>query len=102
MEIPCIIKHLDFRVAGSDRCSIVWVLFDDIKIGHVTRIKYSHLYIENIPRFWTPVIEVSKKFTVGRHKSCHVPRRQIALRLACAKSQSEGFYSQSCCGMVRL
>lgn len=83
---PCIVKNLDFRVAGSKRCSIVWVLFEDPRIGHASRLKYRHLYNENIPSTWTPVLEVSKKFTLGRHKSCHVTRRQFPLRMACAKT----------------
>ena len=58
---PCIMKHLDFRLACSDRWSIVWVLFDDTKIGDAKKIKDSHLYTENIPRFWSPFVKVSKK-----------------------------------------
>lgn len=83
---PCIVKKLDYRVIGSNRCSIVWVLFDDPVIGFSARQKYCNLYSEDISKDWTPILEVTKKFTVGRHKSCHVTRRQFPLRLACAKT----------------
>lgn len=83
---PCIVKKLDYRVMGSNRCSIVWVLFDDPVIGFSARQKYCNLYTEDISKDWTPILEVTKKFTVGRHKSCHVTRRQFPLRLACAKT----------------
>lgn len=32
--IFCIIKKLDFRVEGFERCSIVWVLFNSDDIGN--------------------------------------------------------------------
>lgn len=29
----CIVKHFDFRVEGSNRCSIIWVEFTEREIG---------------------------------------------------------------------
>lgn len=83
---PCVVKKLDFRVPGFKRCSIVWVLFDEPSIGSATRIKYAHLYTKDICKSWTPIVEISQKFSVGRHKSCYVTRRQFPLRLSCAKT----------------
>lgn len=83
---PCVVKKLDFRIPGFRRCSIVWVLFDELGIGSATRIKYAHLYTKDICISWTPVLEISQKCSVGRHKSCNVKRRQFLLRLACAKT----------------
>lgn len=83
---PCVVKKLDFRVPGFKRCSIVWVLFDEPTIGSATRIKYAHLYTKDICKSRTPVVEISQKCSVGRHKSCYVTRRQFPMRLACAKT----------------
>ncbi|XP_061196745.1 uncharacterized protein LOC133205019 [Saccostrea echinata] len=83
---PCIVKKFDFKVENSTRCSIVWVQFELENIGASNRMKYSKYYNDAISKSWTPILEVSKKFTVGRNKTCHVCRRQFPLRLACAKT----------------
>lgn len=41
------------------------------------------MYTENICKSWTPILEVSKKVSVGRFKTCYVTRRQFPMRLAC-------------------
>lgn len=71
----CIVKNLDFRVVGFKRCSIVWVVFEDLRIGYVLRLKYRYLYNENILSIWILVFEVFKKFIFGRYKFCYVIRR---------------------------
>ena len=40
----CIIKKVDYRVPGSTRPSIIWVLFQEEHIGKDYRNEYSHLY----------------------------------------------------------
>lgn len=62
------------------------MLFDEPSIGSATRIRYAHLYTKDICKSWTPVVEISQKCSVGRHKSCYVTRRQFPMRLACAKT----------------
>ena len=44
----CIIKKVDYRVPGSTRPSIIWVLFQEEHIGKDYRKEYSHLYNQNI------------------------------------------------------
>lgn len=39
----CLVKYLDYRVPGFERCSIIWVLFDDDNIGKNLRHQYNHL-----------------------------------------------------------
>lgn len=59
-----------------------YCMFDDTVVGSSTRQKYCHLFNEDVSRDWTPILEVTKMFTVGGQKSCHVTRRQCPLRLA--------------------
>lgn len=59
----CIIKKFDFRVPYSLRCSIVWVEFHDESIGRKWRLQYKHLYCQDKPLTWTPILETCRKFT---------------------------------------
>jgi hypothetical protein len=54
---PCIIKMFDYRVENSNRCSIIWVEFEDVKTGMHWRKKYCNLYRRNISVGWTPILE---------------------------------------------
>lgn len=54
----CVVKKFDFRVLGFKRCSIVQVLFDELSIGFVIRIKYVYLYIKDICKFWILIVEI--------------------------------------------
>ena len=39
-----VVKQIDFRMEGTNRPSIIWVLFDDPRVGRTTREKYRKLY----------------------------------------------------------
>lgn len=82
---------------NSDRCSIVWVLFPDMKIGEKVRTKFRHLYNSTIERAWTPVLELTRKFQFNYHKSFQITRRQFPITLAAAKTvhKSQGSTLQS-------
>lgn len=82
----CCIKKFDFRVPNSERCSIIWVEFDDENIGRKWRIRYRHLYKSSIPATWTPVIETSRCFNFRYFKTYLVVRRQFPLCLSAAKT----------------
>jgi hypothetical protein len=60
---PCIIKMFDYRVENSNRCSIIWVEFEDVKTGMHWRKKYCNLYRRNISVGWTPIFETTRNFT---------------------------------------
>ena len=39
-----VVKQIDFRMEGTNRPSIIWVLFDDPRVGRTAREKYRKLY----------------------------------------------------------
>ena len=43
-----VVKQIDFRMEGTNRPSIIWVLFDDPRVGRTTREKYRKLYNSSI------------------------------------------------------
>ena len=53
-----VVKHTDYRIEGTNRPSIIWVLFDDPRVGRSAREKYRTLYNSSIHREWTPVFDV--------------------------------------------
>ena len=59
------VKHIDFRMEETNRPSIIWVLFDDPRVGRTTREKYRKLYNSNIHSEWTPVFDVQRTFIVN-------------------------------------
>ena len=79
----CIIQKVDYRVPGSLRPSIIWVLFQEEHIGKDYRKEYSHLYNQSIDRHWVPILEVTRQFR--RHK-IQVLRQQFPLRPSAAKT----------------
>ncbi|WAR29643.1 hypothetical protein MAR_003211 [Mya arenaria] len=58
---PCLIKKLEFRVPVSDRCSIIWVHFDEQNVGKTYRNQYKHLFTVDIPSHYTPIIEINRQ-----------------------------------------
>ena len=60
-----VVKQIDFRMEGTNRPSIIWVLFDDPRVGRATREKYRKLYNSSIHTDWTPVFDVQRTFIVN-------------------------------------
>ena len=79
----CIIKKIDYRVEGSSRPSIIWVLFQEQHIGNDYRREYSYLYNQSIEKNWVPILEVKRQFTKNK---IQVLRRQFPLRPSAAKT----------------
>ena len=79
----CIIKKVDYRVPGSTRPSIIWVLFQEEHIGKDYRKEFSHVYNQSIDRLWIPILEVTRQF---RRHQMQVLRRQFPLRPSAAKT----------------
>ena len=60
-----VVKQIDCRMEGTNRPSIIWVLFDDPRVGRATREKYRKLYNSSIHTDWTPVFDVQRTFIVN-------------------------------------
>ena len=60
-----VVKHIDYRMEGTNRPSIIWVLFDDPRIGRSAREKYRTLYNSSIHREWTPVFDAQRTFIMN-------------------------------------
>ena len=58
-----VVKHIDFRwMEGTNRPSIIWVMFDDPRVGRATREKNRKFYNSSIHPDWTPVFEIQRTF----------------------------------------
>ena len=44
-----VVKHIDLKMEGTNRPSIIWVLLDDPRVDRTTREKYRKLYNAFIP-----------------------------------------------------
>ena len=73
----CIITKIDYRVPGSSRPSIIWVLFQEEHIGKDYCKECSHIYNQTPDRHWVPILEVTRQFR--RHQT-QVLCRQFPLR----------------------
>ena len=60
-----VVKCIDFSMEGTNRPSIIWVYFDDPRVGRTTREKYRKLYNSNIHTDWTPVFDVQRTFILN-------------------------------------
>ena len=79
------VKFIEYKTEGSNHPSIIWMKFDDPRIGKAIREKYFQrgFYNSNIQRDWTPIFEVEKTFL---YKYKMYQRIQIPLRPAAAKT----------------
>ena len=77
------LMFIDFRVSASARVSVLWVLFEDRKIGKHTRERYKHLYKSNIDHSWTPIFDTPRQVVYKKHV---IMRRQFPLLPAAAKT----------------
>jgi hypothetical protein len=46
---------------------IIWILINNSKTGHLTRIKNNHLYTQEIHPTWTPIELISKEIQIGSY-----------------------------------
>ena len=60
-----VVKHIYFRMEGTNRHSIILVLFGDPRVGRTTREKYRKLYNSYIHTNWTPVFDVQRTFILN-------------------------------------
>jgi hypothetical protein len=52
-----------------DSESLIWIVFNNPKVGFTTKIQNQHLYTNNILKHWTPIQPISKEIQVGDNSS---------------------------------
>ena len=103
----CIIKHFEYLVQGSNRVSIIWVKFEEERIGQQLRIEHARFFHSNIEKSWTPILEITRILKVQFNGTYQVKRRQFPLQLAAAKTihKAQGSTIQSAilhCGKRKM
>ena len=75
-----VMKHIDFRMEGTNRPSIIWVLFDEPHVGRTTREKYRKLYNSTIHTDWTPVFDTQRTFILNykTYQRFHFPLTPVS------------------------
>ncbi len=58
----------DIFKASTTYCekTIIWIMFQNFKIGTLTREKYNYYYYNNIESKWTPIEPIIKDITIGK------------------------------------
>jgi hypothetical protein len=58
----------DIFKASTTYCekTIIWIMFQNFKIGTLTREKHNYYYYNNIESKWTPIEPIIKDITVGK------------------------------------
>jgi hypothetical protein len=65
--------------------TIIWIMFQNFKIGTLTRENYSHYYDNNIESKWTSIELIIKDIKVGKSQSFILTRIQFSIQLATTK-----------------
>jgi len=81
-----IIQHIQLTTDNLTASGIVWMLFDDNKVGARTRADSRTLNKSHIHHIWTPILPLSKQFQVERSHLAQVLRKQFPLRQSAAKT----------------
>jgi len=81
-----VIKLLQLLTQSQTASGVVWVLFDDRRVGAQTRVDNQTLYKPGIASQWTPIHPISRQFQVGRSHSNQILRKQFSLRQSAAKT----------------
>jgi len=77
----------DIFKASTTYCNktIIWIIFQNFKIGTLIRKKYKHYY-NNIESKWTPIEPIIKDIKVGKSKSFIITRTQFPNQVATTKT----------------
>ena len=78
------VKFIEYKIEGSNCPSIIWMEFEDPRIGKATREKYIQrgYHNSNIQRDWTPIFEVERTFLYKykMYQRIHFPLRPAAAK----------------------
>ena len=78
------LKHFQF-MGGYDKPAIIWVLFEDEKVGRKQRQNFSHYYSEEKDKSWTPIFAITRTFTLKKNGAT-VYRTQYPLKQCTART----------------
>ncbi|XP_060603545.1 uncharacterized protein LOC132756482 [Ruditapes philippinarum] len=62
----CVVKFIEYKLKETQRPSIIWVQFVDLKAGCGTRLKCRGFYHEQINENWTPTFDITRTFTYNK------------------------------------
>jgi phosphopantetheine adenylyltransferase len=65
---------------------IIWIMFQNSKIGTLIREKYNHYHNNNIESKWTPIEPIIKYIKVGKSQSFIITKIQFPIQLATTKT----------------
>ena len=86
-----VVKFIEYKMECSNRPSIIWMKFDDSRIGKATREKYFQwgFYNSDIPIDWTPVLEVERTYVYRckMYQGIQFPLRAAAAAKTVHKAQ---------------
>jgi hypothetical protein len=59
----------------------IWILFNILKSGQLTRTKNGHFYEQKIHRMWTPIKPISKDIQIGSNSIHIITKIQFPIQL---------------------
>jgi hypothetical protein len=59
--------------------TIILIIFNNSKTGHLTRLKNNHLYTQEIHPIWTPIELISKEIQIGSNSNHIITRTQFPI-----------------------
>ena len=81
----CVVKKIENKQAETSRPSIIWVQFDDQRIGIERRSKYHSrgFYHGSIDQNWTPIFDTERTF---QYRQNAIQRIQFPLQPAAGRT----------------
>jgi hypothetical protein len=64
--------------------SLIWIVFNNPKVGSTTKIQNQHLNTNNIQKHWTPIQPISKEIQVGDNSSQVITCTQYQFTTNCS------------------
>jgi hypothetical protein len=66
--------------------TIIWIMFQNFKIGTLRREKYSHYYDNNIESKWTLIEPIIKDIKVGKSQSFIITSIQFPIQFTTTRT----------------
>ncbi len=65
---------------------VIWILFNNLKSGQLTRTKNAHFYEHKIHSTWTPIESIFKYIQIGSNSTHTITRMQFPIQLAATRT----------------